>query len=279
MSIITLIPVSIILGVIYLVFNLNERIAYNYSAVMLFLFIWTFAGGIISWLASIIFAKFIMDVRIISPDEKDPLLAKVALIIKNTAIKAGLRKVPQAGFYKSNEINAFTSGPSKDNALIAVSDKLVYAMDDEQIEGVIAHEISHIQNSDTDIMTVMHGAVNAEILFLSFIICSFLGIPPDNAYSEVYAFEVFFGIFALMAICSFSQRREFLADAGSARLVGREKIISALKVLRKNKESDRDSHTSMAAFKIYGNTKSFCRLLASHPPIEERIRRLEEFSC
>ena len=276
MSIITIIPVSIILGAIYFIFNLNGKIAYNYVIVMLFIFIWTFFGGIISWLASLIFAKFLLDVRIIKPDEKDPMLAKVAMIVKNTAIKAGLKNIPQTGFYKSNEINALASGPFKNYSLIAVSNRLINEMNDDQIEGVIAHEISHIQQGDTETMTIMQGAVNAEILFMSFIICSLLGIPPENAQTEVYAFEVFFGLFGLMAVSSFSRRREFRADEGSARLAGKEKIISALKALQKDKCSSFDSHTSMSAFKICGNTESFFKLLATHPPIEERIKRLEE---
>ncbi|MBO4555488.1 MAG: M48 family metalloprotease, partial [Elusimicrobiales bacterium] len=220
--------------------------------------------------------KHIMKVQIISPGEKDPMLAKVLRIVEDTARKAGLKDIPQAGYYVSTEINAFASGPSKSNALIAVSTGLLNAMNDAQLEGVIGHEIAHIKEGDMVTMTVMQGAVNAEILFLSYLICHNLGIKSENAQIGIHLFEVSFGICGIMAINAFSRRREFRADEGSARLYGKDKIISALKVLQKNSgNTDFDQHTSLAPFKISGNTTAFRRLLATHPPIEERIKRLE----
>lgn len=276
-SIVIILPIAAVLGIIYLIFDLNHKTPCNYDAVMLLVFAWTFVGGIISWAASKFFAKFIMKVQIISPGEKDQMLAKVLRIVEDTARKAGLKDIPQAGYYNSKEINAFASGPSKANALIAVSTGLLYTMNDSQLEGVIAHEISHIKQGDMVTMTVMQGAVNAEILFLSYFICHILGIKSENSQIGIHLFEVSFGICGIMSVNAFSRKREFRADEGSAMLSGKDKIISALKVLQKNSgNTGFDQHTSLAPFKISGNTTAFRRLLATHPPIEERIKRLEE---
>ena len=275
--ILALLPLSLawlLLNLIGLDVSANTGI--NYWPFVRMLAIWGIAGGCISWLVSKIFARYIMKVRIINHGEKDPMLAKVLQIVEKTSIKAGLKDIPQAGYYVSKEINAFASGPSKSNALIAVSTGLLNVMNDAQLEGVIAHEVSHIQQGDMVTMTVMQGAVNAEILFLAYFICHILGIKSENAQIGIHLFEVSFGICGIMAVNSFSRRREFRADEGSARIYGKDKIISALKVLQKNSSNaDFDRHTSLAPFKIYGNTTAFRRLLATHPPIEERIKRLE----
>ena len=274
MSVIASIPAAFILALFSVVLSNN---GIEYIPIMGLFLCWVFFGGAISWAISKIFAKHIMKVQIISPGEKDPMLAKVLRIVEDTARKAGLKDIPQAGYYVSKEINAFASGPSKSNALIAVSTGLLNAMNDAQLEGVIAHEVSHIQQGDMVTMTVMQGAVNAEILFLSYFICHILGIKSENSQIGIHLFEVSFGICGIMAVNAFSRRREFRADEGSARLYGKDKIISALKVLQKNSgNTGFDQHTSLAPFKIYGNTTAFRRLLATHPPIEERIKRLEE---
>ena len=279
--ILALLPLSLVWLFLNLIgLDVSAKTGFNYLPFAGMLAIWGIAGGCISWLVSKIFARYIMKVRIINHGEKDPMLAKVLRIVEDTAKKAKLEAVPQTGYYVSKEINAFASGPTKSNALIAVSTGLLNVMNDAQLEGVIGHEIAHIKEGDMVTMTVMQGAANAIILFFSYALSFIMELrflfKSESSQLRIHLFEVSFGIFGMMTVNSFSRRREFRADEGSAKIYGKGKIISALKVLQNNSgKADFDQYTSLAPFKISGNTTAFRRLLATHPPIEERIKRLE----
>ncbi|AOM40350.1 protease HtpX [Xenorhabdus hominickii] len=195
--------------------------------------------------------------------------------------------MPQVAIYDALDINAFATGARRNASLVAVSTGLLNNMSRDEAEAVIAHEISHIANGDMVTMTLLQGIVNTFVIFISRIIAqaasSFLSSNDDESESSsngnpiVYmvlsmVLEIVFGILASIITMWFSRYREFHADAGSAKLVGREKMIAALQRLKTSYEPQEGG--SMMAFCINGKPKSFSELFLSHPPLDKRIEAL-----
>lgn len=195
-------------------------------------------------------------------------------------------KMPQIAIYHAMDINAFATGPRRNSALIAVSTGLLNNMTRSEAEAVIAHEISHISNGDMITMTLVQGVVNTFVIFISRIISQVISsvISSNRDESNVETkntflyflistcLELIFGVLASMITMWFSRHREFYADASSAKLVGREKMISALNRLKTSYEPQESD--SMIAFCINGKSNSFLKLFASHPSLEKRIQAL-----
>ncbi|ACX87945.1 protease HtpX [Pectobacterium parmentieri] len=194
--------------------------------------------------------------------------------------------MPQVAIYHAPDINAFATGARRDASLVAVSTGLLQNMSRDEAEAVIAHEISHIANGDMVTMTLVQGVVNTFVIFISRLIAQvvsgFLSGSRDEGESSsgnllVYfavatVLELVFGILASIITMWFSRYREFHADAGSAKLVGREKMIAALQRLKTSYEPQEEG--SMMAFCINGKSKSFSELFMSHPPLDKRIEAL-----
>ncbi|EPT8872630.1 protease HtpX [Cronobacter dublinensis] len=193
--------------------------------------------------------------------------------------------MPQVAIYHAPDINAFATGARRDASLVAVSTGLLQNMSRDEAEAVIAHEISHIANGDMVTMTLIQGVVNTFVIFISRIIAQvaagFLGNRDEGEESNgnplIYfavatVLELVFGILASIITMWFSRYREFHADAGSAKLVGREKMIAALKRLKTSYEPQEAS--SMMAFCINGKSKSLSELFLTHPPLDKRIEAL-----
>lgn len=205
--------------------------------------------------------------------------------VKRQADQAGI-KMPEVAIYHAPDINAFATGARRDASLVAVSTGLLESMGRDEAEAVIAHEISHIANGDMVTMTLLQGVVNTFVIFISRIIAQlasgFLSNSNnDNESSQgnpmIYfavsmVLEIVFGILASIITMWFSRYREFRADAGSAHLVGREKMIAALQRLKTSYEPQEAG--SMMAFCINGRSKSFSELFLSHPPLDKRIEAL-----
>lgn len=184
------------------------------------------------------------------------------------------------------DINAFATGARRDASLVAVSTGLLQNMSRDEAEAVIAHEISHVANGDMVTMTLIQGIVNTFVIFISRLIAQvaagFLSGDRDNESSSagnpmVYfavsmVLELVFGILASIITMWFSRHREFHADAGSAKLVGREKMIAALQRLKTSYEPQEAGN--MMAFCINGKSKTFSELFMSHPPLDKRIEAL-----
>ncbi|ANI31882.1 heat shock protein HtpX [Yersinia entomophaga] len=194
--------------------------------------------------------------------------------------------MPQVAIYQAPDINAFATGARRDASLVAVSTGLLQNMSRDEAEAVIAHEISHVANGDMVTMTLVQGVVNTFVIFISRLIAQvvagFVSGDRENEGSSsgnpmVYfavsmVLELVFGILASIITMWFSRHREFHADAGSAKLVGREKMIAALQRLKTSYEPQEES--SMMAFCINGKSKTFSELLMSHPPLDKRIEAL-----
>lgn len=200
--------------------------------------------------------------------------------VSKQAQEAGIG-MPTVAIYHSQDINAFATGAKRDDSLVAVSTGLLNSMTRDEAEAVLAHEVSHIANGDMITMTLMQGVVNTFVIFISRLIAGMITSNDEEegggtnffAYFIVSSIlEVVFGLLASILTMWFSRHREFKADAGSARLVGKEKMIAALERLQRSHEESQ-LEGSMMAFGINGK-KSLSELFMTHPPLEKRIDAL-----
>ncbi len=279
---------AVVWGLLH-VFHLPPRYRrFDMGTLMVFCFIWGMGGAFISLAISRMMAKWFMGVHVIDPQTSDPNLRDLVQTVYTLAQNAGLTTMPEVGIYESPEVNAFATGPSKSRSLVAVSTGLLHAMDREQVEGVLGHEIAHIANGDMVTMTLLQGVVNAFAMFLARVLAFALsqGRSRDDdrggnyfvQYLMIQVFEVVFMILGSLVVMWFSRWREFRADAGGAQYAGRSNMISALRALQRTHEhaAAGDSAPSMQTLKISSPPKGFIRLFMSHPPLEERIARLEQ---
>jgi heat shock protein HtpX len=265
----------------------------DYEQLAIFCLVWGMGGSFISLALSRIMAKMMMGVQIIDPQTRDPELQELVQTVYNLARSAGLNKMPQVGVYDSPDLNAFATGPSKNRALVAVSSGLLGRMNKSELEGVLGHEIAHVANGDMITLTLIQGIINAFVMFLArvaaFAVSQALrgndreersSTSPMIQYLMVFVFEIVFSILGSMVVAWFSRYREFRADAGGARVAGRDKMIAALRALQRAYEGPVHEHAappeSMRAFQISGNKKgNFLKFFSTHPPLEDRINALE----
>ncbi len=255
--------------------------------------IWGFAGSFISLgFLSRVMAKWGMGVKVIPPDTGDPTLSRLVETVHGLARAANL-PLPEVGIYQSDEVNAFATGPTRSRALVAVSTGLLQRMGAREMEGVLGHEMTHVANGDMVTMTLIQGVINSFVLFLSrilaFVVSQALRSRDDRdgggggamQYLLSIVFQIAFSILGSMVVFWFSRWREFRADAGGARLAGRQNMIDALRALQRLNDpqlaqAESQAHPAFQALKISGPVGGFARLFASHPPLEERIARLEQ---
>jgi heat shock protein HtpX len=260
----------------------------DFGALLIFCTIWGFAGAFISLGLSRVMAKWMMGVKVIDPNTADSAARELVNTVHNLAQAAGLPKMPQVGIYDSPEVNAFATGPTRSRALVAVSTGILRAMDRRSLEGVLAHEITHVANGDMVTMALVQGVVNAFVLFLSrvvaFVVSQMLrGDRDDRGASHmvnwvlVLVFDIVFSILGSMVVAAFSRLREFRADAGGARLAGTGAMIGALEALQRQSQMVDTSQPAMATLKISGKRRGgLMMLFATHPPLEVRIERLRQ---
>ena len=237
-----------------------------------------FSGSIISLFISKWMAKKSMGVKIISTPKNDT--EKWLLSINKQLSQKANINVPEFGIFDSKQPNAFATGSSKNNSLVAVSTGLLVTMNKDEVEAVVAHEICHISNGDMVTMSLIQGIINTFVIFFSRIIGHLVdrlvfkvqrGHGPAYFITSIIA-QIVLSILASIIVMWFSRRREYKADSGAALLVGKEKMISALKVL--GKQSTDPLPDQMAAFGISGSKKKISSLFSSHPSIEKRISAL-----
>jgi heat shock protein HtpX len=253
------------------------------GGLMVFCLVWGMAGSLISLALSRVMAKRMMGVRVIDPNTNDPTERMQVDIVHGLARAARLPAMPEVGIYDSPEVNAFATGPTKSRALVAVSSGLLERMNRDEVEGVLGHEITHVANGDMVTMTLLQGVVNAFVLFFARVIAFAIS---QNVREEsrgmvnflvVIVLQIVLSFLGALVVAGFSRWREFRADRGGATLAGTPKMIAALERLRRNMDMVDTRQEALATLKIAGPPGRFMRLMASHPPLEERIARLQQY--
>ena len=281
-NILVIVTISIVTSALGLGSYMSSK-GINYSSLMVFCLMWGMGGAFISLMLSRVMARWMSGVRLITRDTNDSVLRDLVDSVYRLARSAGIGTMPQVGVYDSPDINAFATGPTKNRSLVAVSTGLLQRMNKDELEGVLGHEIAHITNGDMVTMTLIQGIVNAFVMFFARIIAFFVTSTLDERYQWIARFAVIillqiaFSFLGMMVVAWFSRWREFRADAGGARLAGRERMIAALEALRRDFDSrakPRKEQTALASLKISGRHGGLMALVSTHPPLVERVRRL-----
>lgn len=254
----------------------------NYQSLMIFCVIWGFGGAFISLALSKVMAKWMMGVKIIDHQTTDYELRSLVIKVHGFARKAGLEKMPEVGYYEAEDLNAFATGPTRNNSLVAVSTGLLHNMNEAELDGVLAHEVAHIANGDMVTMTLVQGVVNAFVMFLARVIGFFASqfVSEDKRnivqFGVVIVCEIALGILGMIVVSAFSRRREYSADLGGASLSTTNSMISALERLKVNSQLPvNEDQPAVASLKISGKAGGFLKLFSTHPDLNDRIRALK----
>lgn len=282
----TNLAIIIVLGTVLRLLGVDRLLeedggALNYQALLIFAAVFGFGGSFLSLAISKWMAKRSMGVKIIEQPSHE---GEQWLIdtVRRQARQAGIG-MPEVGVYDSPQVNAFATGMSRNNGLVAVSTGLLRTMTRDEAEAVLAHEVCHIQNGDMVTLTLIQGVVNTFVIFFARVIGHFVdrvvfknerGHGPGFWIVTIVA-EIALAVLASVIVMWFSRQREFRADAGAADLAGRDKMIAALTRLAGSPPAE-DLPDQMEAFGISGRIArgGLKRWFMSHPPIEERIAAL-----
>lgn len=275
--ILTNLAVMLVFGIILSILGVDAN---SVSGLLIFAAIFGFSGSLISlFLSKTMALKAVGGTIITHPSNaQEQWLFNV---VRRQSEQVNIT-MPAVVIYQANDMNAFATGARRDDSLVAVSSALLNNMNQDEAEAVIAHEMSHIANGDMVTMTLLQGVLNTFVIFISRLLASVVSQAMDERnrssstliyYLIAMVFEFVFGILASLITMWFSRRREFYADAGSAKLVGREKMIAALQRLKVSYEPQEEA--SIMAFCINGAKKvKFSELFMSHPPLDKRIEAL-----
>ncbi len=284
-----LVVVGIVGSILMNVFNIRISSG-SYTSLLIMCAIYGFVGSFISLFMSKWMCKKAYGVNTFttaSSNEEAFLLDTIAELSQ----KAGIA-MPEVGIYESDDPNAFATGASKNAALVAVSRGLLNNMSQDEVKGVLGHEISHIANGDMVTMSLLQGVLNTFVYFFSYIaataVSTFMSRSDDEEGSSSgvgslvffitnMLFQILFGILAQIVLMWFSRYREFKADEGSARLEGKECMIQALEALKEMGPSESKQEASMQALCINGGS-NLSALFLSHPPLDQRIEALRRLN-
>lgn len=271
---------GIVLSVIFSVFGISNR---SIGGILIMAAVFGFGGSFISLAMSKWMAKRSTGAVVIEQPQ-NATEHWLVNTVRRQAQQAGIG-MPEVAIYDSPEMNAFATGMSRNNALVAVSTGLLHNMSEQEVEAVLAHEVSHVANGDMVTMTLIQGVVNTFVIFLARVIGGFIdNMLRSNDQEEgaaeggglayfaiVFVLEMIFGVLASIIVMWFSRQREYRADEGAARLVGPGPMIAALERLKYNHESQLQGN--MMAFGIASKPAS-SELFLSHPPLDKRIEAL-----
>ena len=279
----TNIAILFVLSIVLSLFGFEGYLTQNgldMSQLLLFCAVFGMGGSFISLLMSKWIAKRSVGAQVIT-DAKDPTSQWLIATVQNLARQANIG-MPEVAIFDSPEPNAFATGASRNNALVAVSTGLLRNMNKDEVEAVLGHEITHVSNGDMVTLTLIQGVLNTFVMFLARVV----GYAIDKAvfrnerdgvgigyFVTVIVAQIVFGILASVIVMWFSRQREFRADAGGASLAGREKMIGALEALKRGAEPE-GLPEQMAAFGVSGGQSKWGALFMSHPPLDVRIEAL-----
>jgi len=282
--IITNIAIMVLISIVFSLFGIQGVLAengvdLNLTALLIYSAVIGFSGALISLFMSKFMAKRSMNVHVITqPQNSDERWLVDA--VKRQAKQAGIG-MPEVGIFDHTSPNAFATGWNRNNSLVAVSTGLLSHMTKAEVEAVLAHEISHVANGDMVTMTLLQGVINTFVVFLSRIIGHIVDrvvFKVERGHGPAYwivsiVAQVILGILAQIIVMWFSRYREYRADAGAGKLVGNRNMIAALQRLKTNPD-DEGLPTEMSALAINGG--SIKALFSSHPPLDDRIKALQQ---
>ena len=278
--------ILVLISIVFQVFGFEGILAengvdLNLQALLVMSAVIGFGGSFISLAMSKFLAKRSMGVKIIE-QPANSTEQWLLTTVQQQAKQAGIG-MPEVGIFNAAEPNAFATGMSRNNALVAVSAGLLQNMNADEVEAVLAHEITHVSNGDMVTMGLIQGVINTFVIFLSRVIGHVVDrvvFKTQRGYGPAYYItsivsQIFLSIIASTIVMWFSRRREFRADAGGASLAGRNKMIAALQALQRGHEPH-DLTGEFAAFGISGGLGTgIKKLFMSHPPLEQRIAALQ----
>ncbi|OEF98402.1 protease HtpX [Desulfuribacillus alkaliarsenatis] len=261
---------------------IDSELGIQYEALLVFSAVVGFSGAFISLALSRWMAKKMMNVQVLDPSANlGPRERKIVDQVHELSRSAGITVMPEVGIYNSPEVNAFATGPSKNRSLVAVSTGLLQRMDDDAVEGVLAHEVAHIANGDMVTMTLVQGVINTFVVFFARIAAFAVSrmVKPELAgivhFAAIIFFQIIFGILGSIGVMAFSRYREFRADIGGADLAGKDKMIRALQQIKQNVNMVDNEEKAFQSLKINGGRSKLAALFSSHPDLDERISRLQ----
>ncbi|TVQ87398.1 MAG: protease HtpX [Deltaproteobacteria bacterium] len=270
--------VLLLLGIVLRVLGV-EQYGIGTGGLLIFASLFGFGGSFISLALSKWIAKRATRARVLDVP-RDEVERWLLSTVERQANKAGIG-TPEVAIFPSDAPNAFATGMSRNNALVAVSEGLLRAMGRREVEAVLAHEVAHIANGDMVTLALLQGVMNTFVIFLS----RLLGTLIDRAvfrsergygigyWVTVIALEIVFGLLAGLVVRAFSRWREYRADRGAAELEDPQSMIRALQALQRMQELPSDMPKQLAAFGIRGEG-SVARLFSTHPPLSKRIQAL-----
>lgn len=279
-----LVVLGIALNIISAVFGINfahiAGASQSYGTLLIFAAVVGFSGSLISLLMSKSIAKHTMGVQMIDVNRpSNKLEAWLVDTVRSHAQKAGVA-MPEVGIYEG-EANAFATGATRNSSMVAVSTGLLSSMNRQEVEAVLAHEMSHVANGDMVTMTLVQGVTNTFVVFLSRVIGNIVdrGVlrneddaPGIGYYATSIVLDIVLGILAAIIVAWFSRAREYRADAGAAKIMGgSQPMINALRRL-----GGVPTEELPASLKGFGIAGSIGALLASHPSLEDRIDALQK---
>lgn len=256
----------------------QQGVDLNMNALLVYAAVIGFSGSLISLFISKWTAKHLTGAKVIESPQNNTerwLVSTVERLAKNAGIG-----MPEVAIYNDATPNAFATGANRNNALVAVSTGLMQSMNQDEVEAVLAHEVSHVANGDMITMALIQGVVNTFVIVLSRVIGHLVdrvvfkterGHGPAFWITSIVA-ELVLGILASIIVMWFSRQREYRADAGAARLVGAPKMIAALQRLAG--KSTEPLPDQLQAFGISGGKAGISALFMTHPAIEDRIAAL-----
>ena len=260
----------------------NNGIDLDYNSLMLFSLVFGMGGSFISLYMSKWMAKKMAGVKVIQSPSNE-FEKWYFNVVEKQSQRLDI-KIPEIGIFESPQPNAFATGSSKNNSLVALSTGLINNMNRNEVEAVIGHEMSHVANGDMVTLTLIQGIINAFVIFFSRVIGHFVDrviLKNERGYGIGYFVTVIFAqiilaILASVIVCWFSRRREFRADFGGAQLTSKESMISSLKTLEKFSAAKLPDQMLAFGISNKGQSSTLKKLFSTHPLLSKRIAALQD---
>ena len=281
--IVTNLAIMVVLGVVLTVLQatgiLSPDFMRSHGGLLVMAVLFGFGGAFISLLLSKTIAKWTTGAKVIDAP-RNATESWLFDTVRRHADRVGIT-MPEVAIYDAPDMNAFATGPSRNNSLVAVSTGLLENMRREEVDAVLGHEVAHVANGDMVTLTLIQGVLNTFVIFFSRIIGGLIDRvlsrgeedegPGIGYFVSTMVAQIFLGVLASLIVAWFSRRREFRADRGGAELAGTAAMVAALQRLGRSEPSHLPQ--AMQAFGINGGLASW---FSSHPPIEQRLKALRE---